>query len=72
MAKIEMTQNKNMLFPAILKRYNIFFCRIITFIVHVYMVQISLLTSSGKVVFLGGLDGIPDGHQREWKYLGHF
>ena len=36
------------------------------------MVQISLQNSGGKVVFLGEFHGTPLGHQREWKYLGHF
>ena len=56
---------------AILKRYNIFFFRIVIFIVHTYrpMVQISLQKSGGKVVFLEGGGWVGD--QREWKYLGH-
>ena len=53
---------------AILKRYNIFifffffFCRIVIFY-STYMVQISLLNSDGKVVFLRGFHGTPRGHQ---------
>ena len=45
LAKIKMTQNKNRLFAAILKRYNIFtffFAELWIFIAHTYMVQISL------------------------------
>ena len=49
------------LFAAIFKRYNIFFCRIMIFIMHTYMVQISLLNSSGKVVFRGWLNETPLG-----------
>ena len=59
--------NENRFF---LKRYNIFFPEFWLFIVHTYMVQISLQNSDGKVVFLGG-SMKPLGHQREWKYLGH-
>ena len=52
---------------AILKRYNIFhffFFRIVIFIVHTYMVQISLQNSGGKVVFLRGFHGTPLGTSR--------
>ena len=35
------------------------FCRIMIFYIHAYIVQLSLQTSSGKVVFLGGFHGTP-------------
>ena len=47
-----------------------FFPELWIFIVHTYMVQISLQNSGGKVVFLGA-SMEPLGHQREWKYIGH-
>ena len=59
LAKIEMTQNKKKIayLAAIMKRYNIFkfffFAELWFFIVHTYMMQISLQNSAGKVVFYG-------------------
>ena len=72
LAKIQMMGNKIGYLAAILKfttfkknNPELWF-----FIVHIYVVQISLQNSDGKMVFLGG-PWNPRGHQREWKYLGH-
>ena len=52
LAKIEMTIGYSAI---ILKRYNIFFFKIVIFfIVYTYMVQISLQKIGGKMFFLGG------------------
>ena len=56
LAKIEMTRNKNRLFGRhfeTVQHFQFFFCRIEIFLVHTYMVQISLQNSAGKVVFYG-------------------
>ena len=57
LAKIEMTQNKNPLFGlrfGTVQHFQFFFPELWFFIVHTYMVQISLQNSGGKVVFLRG------------------
>ena len=55
--QIEMTRNKNRLFGRHFKTVQhfhfLFFSELLTFIVHTYMVQISLQNSGGKVVFYG-------------------
>ena len=54
LAKIEMTRTKNHLFGRhfeTVQRFQIFFAELWFFIVHTYMVQISLQNSAGKVVF---------------------
>ena len=51
-AKIEMTRNKNRLFDRhfeTVQHFQIFFAELWFFIVHTYMVQISLQNSAGKV-----------------------
>ena len=58
LAKIEMTQNKNRLFGGHFEtvqhfQFFFFFAELLFFIVHTYMVQISLQNSAGKVVFYG-------------------
>ena len=58
LAKIEMTQNKNRLFGRhfeTVQHFQIFLQNCDFFIVHTYMVQISLQNSGGKVVFLRGV-----------------
>ena len=66
LAKIKMTRNKNRLFGRHFeaKQHLIFFFQNCFFIVHTYMVQISLQNSSGKVFFLGGFHGPPLGTNR--------
>ena len=58
LAKTEMTRNKNRLFDRhfeTVQHFQFFFLQNCDFfIVHTYMVQISLQNSSGKVVFLRG------------------
>ena len=59
LAKIEMTRNKNRLFGRHFETvqhfiFFPFFSELWFFIVHTYMVQISLQNSGGKVIFLGG------------------
>ena len=57
LAKIEMTQNKIRLFGRHFEteqHFQIFFPELWFFIVHTYIVQISLQNSDGKVVFLRG------------------
>ena len=56
LAKIEMTQNKNRLFGRhfeTVQHFQLFFAELWFFIVHTYMVQISLQNSAGKGVFYG-------------------
>ena len=57
LAKIEMTRNKNRLFGRHFETVQhfqfFFFAELLFFIVHTYMVQISLQNSAGKVVFYG-------------------
>ena len=74
LAKIEMTRKKICYLATILKRYNIsiFFCSCDFFIVHTYMVQISLQNSAGKVVFYGWVPrNLPPWALTGVKYLGH-
>ena len=54
LAKIEMTRNKNRLFGRhfeTVQYFQFFFSELWFFIVHIYMVQISLQNSARKVVF---------------------
>ena len=54
LAKIEMTRNKNWLFGRhfeTVQHFRFFCAELWFFIVHTYMVQISLQNSAGKVVF---------------------
>ena len=56
LAKIEMTRNKNRLFGRhfeTVQHFQFFLQNCDLFIVHTYMVQISLQNSVGKVVFYG-------------------
>ena len=67
-----MTRNKNRLFGRhfeTVQNFKIVFAELWFFIVHTYMVQISLQNSDGKMVSLGGFHGAPIGHQREWSTL---
>ena len=65
LGKIEITQNKNWLFGRHFETVQhcifliFFFCRIVNFIAHTYMVQISLQNSGGKVVFYGWVPRTP-------------
>ena len=63
LAKIEMTRNKNRLFCRhfeTVRHFNFcFFSKLWFFIVHTYMVQISLQNSGWKVVFLRGVPWNP-------------
>ena len=56
LAKIEMTRNENRLFGRhfeTVQHFQIFIAELWFFIVHTYLVQISLQNSAGKVVFYG-------------------
>ena len=67
LAQIEMTRNKNRLFGRhfeTVQQLIFFFLQNCDFLCPVYMVQISLQNSGGKVVFLGGPWNPPLGHQR--------
>ena len=60
--------NKNRLFGRhfeTVQHFQIFFAELWFFIVHTYMVQISLQNSAGKVVFYGWVPRTTLGHQRE-------
>ena len=62
LAKIEMTRNKNQLFGRHFEMVQLFFfAELWFFIVHTYMVQISLQNSAGKVVFYAWVPRNPPG-----------
>ena len=68
LAKIEMTRlNKNLLFGRhfeTVQLFKIFVAELQFFIVHTYIVQISLQNSVGKVIFYSWIP-MPLGHRRE-------
>ena len=62
LAKIEMTQNKNLLFGRhfeTVQHFQNVFAELRFFIARTYMVQISLQNSGGKMVFLRGVPWNP-------------